>query len=129
MRYYKIHLGHQNSYTTLGIEGGFIGIGYEMPDLSSFDSNQPDFKEKLKEIYITANPTLTRMQIASAVGNVYRFIKVFSIGDVVLTPLGDGTYKVGKISSEYYFAGEAEPIAQRRKVEWFATLDKETMSL
>ncbi len=41
-----------------------------------------------------------------------------SIGDVVITPKGDGTYAVGEVASEYIFA-PGKTLPHRRLVNWF----------
>jgi len=130
MRYYNIHLGRSNTYASLGVKDGFIGLDHGMPDLSSLSQEDQGLKDKLKDIYNKTHhgPDSSVRKTASAVGNIYRLLSTFQLGDRVLTAMGDGTYQVGEIIGYYQYAGEGEPIPHRRPIRWFATLVKENLS-
>jgi restriction system protein len=128
MRYYKIHLGKQNMHARLGVEQGFIGIGFNMPNLSHLNLQDENLKESIRKIYLENHPDSSRASVASATGMIYRFIKTMEVGDIVIVPLGDNTYRVGEIIGDYFFAGENEPIQHRKNVKWISTLLKENFS-
>ena len=127
MRYYKIHLGSKNSLAKIGLEESIIGLDYDMPDLTLLVED-PNIKEKLNPIYVETHPNVTKMQIASGIGAIYRFIKIIEVSDIVLLPLGDGTYRIGEVTGEYYYASNYESIPHRRTVRWYATLTKDIFS-
>lgn len=128
MRYYKIHQGSQNIHAKLAVEQGFVGIGYNMPDLSRINLADPNIKDILRNLYVGTHPDTSKQSIASGSGAVLRFLNILQNGDILLVPLGDGTYKVGELDGDYYYAGEHEILPHRRKVRWYATLDKERCS-
>lgn len=99
-----------------------------LPDLSLVDLTDSQNKEHIREIYTQTHPSASKQSIASGSGAVLRFLTVLQKGDILLVPLGDGTYKVGELDGDYYYAGEHEILPHRRKVRWYATLDKETCS-
>lgn len=128
MRYYKIHQGPKNTYAKIAVDQGFVGIGYNMPDMSGLTLGNDEIKEKIRVLYQQVHVDSSRQSVASGSGAIFRFISIFKIGDVLLVPLGDGTYKVGEIIGDYYYAGESEILPHRRNVRWYATLDKEKFS-
>lgn len=126
MRYYKIHQGPQNIHAKLAVEQGFVGIGYDMPSLAHIGGS--DTKESIRALYQSAHPAASKQSIASGSGAVFRFLSILQKGDILLVPLGDGTYKIGELDGDYYYAGEHEILPHRRRVRWYATLDKEKCS-
>lgn len=128
MRYYKIHQGPQNTYAKLAIEQGFIGIGYDMPDMSQINLSDPQVREVVRNLYAETHPNTSKQVLGSGSGAVLRFLTVLQNGDILLVPLGDGTYKVGELIGDYYYAGPDQPIPHRRNVRWYATLDREVFS-
>lgn len=128
MRYYKIHQGPQNAHARLAVEQGFVGIGYNMPDMSKINLSDPQIRELIRNLYIETHPQATNQAIGSGSGAVIRFITSLQNGDILLVPLGDGTYKVGELIGDYYYAGPDQVIPHRRNVRWYATLDREKFS-
>lgn len=128
MHYYKIHLGKQNIHAKLGINEGFIGIGFDMPNMSLLNLNSDLLREEIRELYIQTHPNVTRASAASATGMIFRFLKTMEIGDRVLVPMGDGTYRVGEITSDYFFNADQHIIPHRRLVTWIATLTNDNFS-
>lgn len=128
MRYYKIHQGPQNTHARLAIEQGFVGIGFGIPNVSHLNLQNENLREDIRKIYTEVHTEASRAAIASATGMIYRFIKTIEVGDIVLVPLGDGTYRVGEITGEYYYAGDSEPIPHRRAIKWVSILTNDTFS-
>lgn len=128
MRYYKIHQGPQNIHAPLAIEQGFVGIGYDMPDMSQVNVSDPHIRDVIRNLYIETHPGATNQAIGSGSGAVLRFLTVLQNGDILLVPLGDGTYKVGELIGDYYYAGSGQVLPHRRNVRWYATLDREKFS-
>lgn len=127
MRYYKIHLGPQNIYAKSAVEQGFIGIDFGMTDLSSI-TLLPDAREVVRGLYIEKSPNSTRASVGIATGTIFRFLVTIQQQDRVIVPLGDGTYRVGNIISDYFFVGPGEVLPHRRKVEWIGILLRENFS-
>ncbi len=128
MRYYKIHQGPQNTYATTAVENGFVGISYGMPNLSQLNTNDQKLKEKIRDIYFELHKGVSNASAGPGIGAVYRFLAVIQIGDIVINPMGDGTYKVGEVVGDYYYAGDNEIIPHRRNVKWFASFTKDACS-
>jgi len=128
MRYYKIHQGPQNTYAKLALEQGFVGIGFSIPDISKLNFSSSSLREEIREIYTQSHLESTKASIASATGMIFRFVTTIEIGDIVLMPLGDGTYRVGEITGDYFYAGLLEPIPHRRSVLWRGVLVKDSFS-
>ena len=128
MRYYKIHQGAQNAHAITAVENGFVGIHYGMPDLSQLNIDDPKLREKIKDIYFEFHKGVSNASAGPGIGAIYRFRATIQIGDIVINPMGDGTYKVGEIIGDYYYAGDNEIIPHRRNVKWFASFTKDACS-
>lgn len=64
-------------------------------------------------------------------GQVFRFYNELKIGDIVLSPLGQGKYAVGEVGEYFYEIKPTDncPYIHRRHVQWLdKILDKADMS-
>lgn len=112
--------GRRSAFFNDCLEGGFIGGDWNLPiDLSNeLTEDWHDFNAKCIPIYLANNPGASKIAAGLACGMLWTISKGLRINDVVLMPDGHGTYAVGTITSDYYFAGKDEVLPHRRRVDW-----------
>jgi len=130
-RYYRIMLGRKSIYAKEAKEGGYIGGGWiHDADLThDLSDNWQEFNQKYIPIYLASNPDKTKISAGLACGMLYTIAKAILVGDIVLSPDGQGRYFVGQVTGEYeYYPGTTLP--HRRNVSWFSrSIPRENMSL
>lgn len=113
-------------YSNLAKEEGFVAIGWsEIGDASNI--NKSKIRDLLKKHY-----NLTGIGLGSATNQIYNFIKLIKIGDLVLVPTQRNTYLIGKIESDYYYVKSPTdkcPYGHRRKVKWLGEIRKEEIPM
>ena len=117
--YYRIMLGKASVYAPQCFESGFIGTDFDINlDLAG---RLPDqwraFNKEFIPVFLEANPDKTKIGAGLACGALWTVSKGVKQGDLILSPDGTGTYQVGRVVSDYYYA-EGEILPHRRKVEW-----------
>ena len=130
--YYKVMLGRSSMYAAQGIQGGFIGADYELPqDLTGhLPDDWREFNKQFIPVYLASHSDKTKIAAGLACGMLWTICKEIQIGDVVLSPSGvAGIYRVGDVTGGYsYHPGQVLP--HRRAVNWRPeVLKKETMSV
>lgn len=129
-QYNRIMAGKGGCYVAECVNNGFIGADFDInEDLSG---KLPDKWQKFNEVYIPvymANmPDKTKVSAGLACGMLWTVCKGLSIGSIVLTPNGKGSYYVGEITGDYFYA-PGEILPHRRPVTWSGlTIDKSQMS-
>lgn len=119
-QYNRIMPGRRSAFFEECLEGRFIGGDWDFSsDLSNeLTEDWHDFNAKCIPIYLANNPGASRIAAGLACGMLWTICKGLRINDVVLMPDGHGTYAVGTITSDYYFAGKDEVLPHRRRVDW-----------
>lgn len=129
-KYYRVILGRKNKYAKDSYKGNYIGVGWLKDiDLSNeLPESWREFNKKYIPIYLEKNPGKTKITAGLACGMTHTVCKGISIGDIVLSPDGEGNYFIGEVTGEYmYQKGAAQP--HRRPVRWFSKrVSKEEMS-
>ena len=123
-------LGPKSAHAALCREHGFIGADYQIAqDLSGdLSDNWRDFNKKYRPIFLAAHPEKTMIGAGLACGALWTVAKGIQKGDVVLCPNGSGTYFVGEVASDYYYA-PGQPLPHRRSVNWLTqTILRDDMS-
>ena len=112
-------LGRGSMYAAICRNEGYIGANFGINiDLSdSLFDNWRDFNAKFIPVWMEGSPGKTKVAAGVTCGFLWTIIKGLQIGDVVLSPSGEGYYYVGTITSEYYYAPDTD-LPHRRKVEW-----------
>ena len=112
-------LGRGSMYAAVCRNEGYIGANFGINiDLSdSLFDNWRDFNAKFIPVWMEGSPGKTKVAAGVTCGFLWTIIKGLQIGDVVLSPSGEGYYYVGTITSEYYYAPDTD-LPHRRKVEW-----------
>lgn len=112
-------LGRGSMYAAVCRNEGYIGANFGINiDLSdSLYDNWRDFNAKFIPVWMEGSPGKTKVAAGVTCGFLWTIIKGLQVGDVVLSPSGEGYYYVGTITSEYYYAPDTD-LPHRRKVEW-----------
>ena len=120
--FYRLMLGKASSHVEECLNEGFIGVGwFEDIDLTPVFARSADWRAFNKEmipIYLSTNPTKKKVAAGLSCGFTHTVCKGMAIGDVVITPKGDGTYAVGEVASDYIYA-PGKTLPHRRLVNWY----------
>lgn len=123
-------LGRQSAHAAEAFAGGFIGADFEInQDLTrDLTDDWRQFNAKFRPIYLEAHPDKKPIGAGLACGFLWTVAKGIRKGDIVLCPDGYGTYHVGEVISDYYYA-PGEELPHRRKVAWLdRTINRSDMS-
>lgn len=129
-KYYRVMLGSRNAHAAECLAGGFIGTDSGIrEDLSR---KLPDewraFNKQYIPVYLAQNPDKTKIGAGLACAALWTVAKGIKKGDIVLSPDGTGSYRVGEALGDYYYA-EAQILPHRRKVKWLdTTITRSAMS-
>ncbi len=118
--YYRMMLGQKGVYLDEAVASGFIGAGW-LPetDLSNeLTGDWRSFNEKFRSVYLEQNPGKTKIAAGLACGMLFTICKGINIGDIVLSPDGNGFYFVGEVTGDYTFHLSSN-LPHRRSVRWF----------
>lgn len=118
-RYYRIMLGKKSAFAAECFAGGFLGVDYGIDqDLSGqLPDEWREFNRVWVPIYLTKNPTKTKIGAGLSCGMVWTACKGMRPGDVVLAPDGEGNYRIGEVLGNYYYAPK-QNLPHRRRVKW-----------
>lgn len=128
--YYRVMLGRKSVHAAVGFAGDFIGADFEV--LQDLTSDLPDdwraFNKKFIPIFLSNHPDKTKIGAGLACGALWTVSKGIHKGDIVLCPDGAGSYRVGEISGDYFYA-PGQVLPHRRPVHWLnATIERADMS-
>jgi restriction system protein len=129
-KYNRVMAGPRSMYASKCFDEGFIGVDYELPyDLTrELPEIWREFNAKFVPIWMESHPGKSKIAAGLACGFVWTVSKGLKQGDIVLTPTGDRRYRVGEITSDYYYAQD-DVLPHRRKVRWFPDpIDRDDMS-
>ncbi|MFC2130615.1 endonuclease NucS domain-containing protein [Bacteroidota bacterium] len=118
-KYCRVLLGSKGKHAPACYEGGFIGVGYNMDlDFSGkFPENWKDFNKKYIPVFLKRHPGKSKIAAGLACGAIWMICYEIKIGDIILSPDGEGNYMLGTITSDYsYHSGESFP--HHRSIEW-----------
>ena len=116
--YYRIILGKKNANAPQCLAEGFVGIDFDMPDLSRWLSLDEDaFYDKIGELLRSDSPGASKIRISLACGVIDKLARRIRVGDSVICSMGDQTYRVGQVTGDYFYAPN-QPLPHRRRVAW-----------
>lgn len=121
--YYRVMLGRKSMHAQECFAGSFIGADFDIPeDLSrKLPEQWRDFNRQYIPVFLARHPEKTKIGAGLACGALWTVSKGIKRGDMVLSPDGSGSYRVGEVVGDYYYvAGQALP--HRRKVRWLDVL-------
>jgi restriction system protein len=120
MQYFlRVRLGEQGKYAQECFDSGTAGLDFSLPiDLTGkFTQEWRDFNKQFIPIYLKHNPEKTKVAAGLACAMLWTFCYGLQNGDIVISPYGNGKYRIGKIVGSYYYrAGQHLP--HQRKVNW-----------
>lgn len=119
--YYRVMLGKQSIYASTCFTEGFIGadFGIQQNLTAELAGDWRLFNAKLLPIYLAGHPDKTQIGAGLACGFLWSVSKGIRKGDIVLCPDGTGTYRVGEVISDYFYAPRRE-LPHRRMVSWLS---------
>lgn len=129
-RYRRVMLGKGSDRAQDCIAGSYIGVDFNInQDLTN---KLPDewrvFNKEFIPVYLQNNPDKTKVAAGLACAAIWTVAKGINIGDVVLSPDGEGHYHVGEVTGNYYYQ-QGEILPHRRRMRWYdQTIDRADMS-
>lgn len=128
--YYRVMLGRRSVFAADCFARGFIGVDFDLPlDLTNrLPEEWRAFNKEFIPIYLANRPEKTKIAAGLACGVTWTVCKGINKGDIVISPDGTGTYRVGEVSGDYrYIAGDSLP--HQRAVTWLpVTISRADMS-
>ncbi len=120
--YFRIMLGRKSVHAAECLAGGFIGTDFGIhEDLSrKLPEEWRAFNKQFIPVFLAKNPEKTKVSAGLACGALWTVSKGIKKGDVVLCPDGTGSYRVGEVLGDYYYAS-GQILPHRRKVQWLET--------
>lgn len=117
--FYRVMLGQQSKYAKECFAGGFIGTDFGIhEDLSGkLPETWQAFNKAYIPVYMQIWPEKSKVAAGLACGAIWTVSKGMNDGDVVLSPDGQGNYRVGEISGLYSYAG-GQILPHRRPIHW-----------
>jgi restriction system protein len=121
--YRRVMLGRKSVHAAECFAGGFIGTDFGIhEDLSrKLPDEWREFNKQFIPVYLATHPDKTKIGAGLACGALWTVSKGIGRGDIVLCPDGGGSYRVGEVTSDYYYAA-GQVLPHRRRVRWFDTL-------
>ena len=104
--YYRVMLGRKSVYAAECLEGGFIGTDFGiLEDLSGkLPEELREFNNHFIPVYLSKHPDKSKIAAGLACGALWTVSKGIKKDDIVLCPDGDGSYRVGELIGDYYYA-------------------------
>ena len=123
-------LGRGSMYADVCRQQGFIGahFGIDQELTSLLGGEQREFTQQVRPTYQQVFPEKSKGSAGLACGFLWTISKGIQVGDIVLSPNGQGRYFIGEVTGEYrYVAGDEQP--HQRPVAWHEELvDRSEMS-
>lgn len=127
--YYRLMLGKGSERARECIEGNWIGVGFRInQDLSNkFTDDWRAFNREYIPVYLANNPGKSKVAAGLACATIHTVSYGMKIGDIVLSPDGEGHYHVGEVTGNYYY--QPDDLPHRRTVHWFSqTINRSDIS-
>ena len=128
--YCRIMLGKKSMYAQECFAGNFIGadLGIEQDLTGKLPEEWRTFNKEFIPVFLQKFPDKSKIAAGLACGALWSIAKWLQVGDIVLCPDGSGSYRVGEIIGDYYYASD-QSLPHRRKVNWLqTTIAKSAMS-
>ena len=117
---YRVMPGRGARFAGECFQGGFIGADYGLQvNLSGkLPEDWREFNREFVPLYLQTRPEKSKIAAGLACGALHTVCKAIQNGDLVLCPDGQGAYRLGEVSGEYFYAA-GEILPHRRPVKWF----------
>ncbi len=122
-QYNRIMPGEHGKYIKECVQGGYIGTDFlPMVDLSQYDySKEREWKDTMIAKWLQEHPDKTARSAATSIGFLWTVSFGLPKNTIVLSPNGDGAFRVGLITGDYFYCPGGN-LAHRRPVTWFNKL-------
>ena len=117
--YYRVMLGKGSAFAPECFAGGFIGADFEIhEDLSgAFPEQWRDFNKRFIPVFLANHPGKSKISAGLACGALWTIGQGIIDGDIILSPDGSGSYRIGEATSGYYYVPGGS-LPHRRRVRW-----------
>jgi restriction system protein len=128
--YYRVMLGRKSVFAAECFEQSFIGVDFDIrKDLThSLTEDWRSFNREFIPIFLSVHPTKSKIAAGLACGFLWTVAKGIKVGDTVISPNGEGVYRVGEVTGEYFYQADTS-LPHRRRIHWLPqTIAREDMS-
>jgi restriction system protein len=117
--YYRVMLGKKSVYASECQKDGFVGTDFDIhEDLSrKLPEEWREFNTMFIPVLLASEPERSKVSAGLACGALWTVSKGIKRGDIVLSPSGSGSYLVGEVMGDYYYA-PGQILPHRRKIDW-----------
>ncbi len=119
--YYRVMLGKKSTFAAQCFAGNFIGADFGIAeDLThKLPEEWREFNKAFIPVFLASHPEKSKIAAGLACGFLWTVTKGIRMGDIVLCPDGEGSYRIGEVSGDYYYA-PGEILPHRRAVQWLS---------
>ncbi len=125
--FYKLMLGRSNKFARIAFEGGFAGADFGMrvdlePDFeltkkAFVAKHRMQYENRQKSRNLNKDSDHSPAVVSKALGQLWTISFGAQKDDVLIAPDGNGNYRIGFITTPYFYA-PGEILPHRRNVEW-----------
>lgn len=118
--YRRLMLGKGSEHAETCFKENFIGLDYGIKqDLTGrISENWREFNREFRPIFLENRPHKSKIAAGLACGALWVVCKGLDEGDIVICPDGEGNYRIGEISSGYFYQPDGI-LPHRRRVNWY----------
>jgi restriction system protein len=112
-------LGRGSKYADECLAGNFIGVDFDLDnDLSDqLPENWRDFNKSFIPVYLEKHPAKNKIAAGLACGMTWTISKGMQIGDMIVSPMGDGHFRFGEVAGNYQYV-PGQDLRHQRQVNW-----------
>ena len=117
--YYRVMLGRKSVHAIECQKDGFVGTDFDIhEDLNrKLPEEWREFNRMFIPVLLANEPERSKVSAGLACGALWTVSKGIKRGDIVLSPSGSGSYLVGEVMGDYYYA-PGQILPHRRKIDW-----------
>jgi restriction system protein len=112
-------LGRKSVHAIECQKDGFVGTDFDIhEDLNrKLPEEWREFNRMFIPVLLANEPERSKVSAGLACGALWTVSKGIKRGDIVLSPSGSGSYLVGEVMGDYYYA-PGQILPHRRKIDW-----------
>lgn len=133
-KYWGFAMGEGGKYVPLALQSGIIAVGWDLADLSSWESvdyHESGKWEEFRSVYASHHPDESPVKIGLSAGQVWAFVCEMMRGDIVVMRNSlDQEVAIGEITGKYEYIGDPSdgcPYPNRRTVRWIRSVPRSTL--